>query len=162
MMTLTFISVIIMCLAFIALIIFVAFFLGHVEMLFGFGKETKETQATIVGFISRGHDDYLNPKTAHPIVEYYNEFTGQTVKKELFNSGVLSAKDAVTKGEKSRVSSMGDTVLVQYTPKKVRVIDPRFVSPNKFKIIRYLIPIAASIAVGFLGFILLAISIIAQ
>ncbi|MBQ2756691.1 MAG: hypothetical protein IJF27_08460 [Oscillospiraceae bacterium] len=162
MMTLTFVSVIIMSLAFIAIIIFTAYFLGHVEMLFGFGGETKETQATVVGFISRGHDEFHNPKTPQPIIEYYNEFTGRNERKELFNSGVVAVKSAVTKNEKSRICIVDDKVLVQYTPKKVRVIDSRIVTPNKFKLARYLIPIAASVTVGIIGCLLLVVSIIAQ
>lgn len=159
-MELIFLAVLILCSCFIFFLIFLFCFLGHIEFLFGFQKDTKETTATVVGFITRGLDTPDDPASAHPILEYYNAFTGQTVRKELINSGMLAAKDARFKKEKRAVVQAGEQVNVQYTAKKVRVIDPRFVSPRKYKVSTYLIPIVVCIAVGLVGFVLLVISIL--
>lgn len=159
-MSLTFIGVLTMSVALIFLIISVSYLLGHADMIFGFENETKETDAIIKKFITRGMDTIDNPKGAHPIIEYYNEFLGQYIEKEMFNSGIIASKDAAFKNEKQRVANIGDKVKVQYTAKKVRVIDSKFVTPNKYKIARFVIPIIASIVCGFIGFLMLIISII--
>ena len=159
-MTLTIIGVFVISIAFIFFIIFLSYFLGHVDALFGFKTETKETEATLKRFITRGLGTIDRPKGANPVIEYYNDFLGQNVEKELFNSGILASKDAAFRREKERVANIGDKIKVQYTAKKVRVIDSRFVTPEKYKISRFIIPIIASVIVGFMGFVMLVISII--
>lgn len=159
-MALTFLSVLILCSCFILFLIFTMYFLGHIELLFGFQKETKETSATVVGFITRGLDTPDDPQSANPIIEYYNAFSGQTVRKEMFNSGMIAQKDAVFKKQKKAIVTVGERVTVQYTKKKVRVIDPRSVSPNTYKLSRYIMPLVACVVVAFIGFIMLVISIL--
>ena len=159
-MTLTGIAVLIICISFIMLIVALGVLLGHAEILFGFSGATKAAEAIVVGFITRGLDTPDDPQSANPILEYHNEFTGQTVRKEMFNSGMLAAKDAVFKKEKSRIVHAGDRVWIQYTPKKARVVDPKFVSPDRYKPIRYILPPVFCIAAGFAGFILLAVSVV--
>ena len=156
-MVLTLIAVLIMCGSFFGVIMSIAYFLGHIEILFGFNGETKETLATVVGFNTSVSAD---GEDRSPVIEYYNEYKGQTERKELFNSRMLAKKEALTKGEKQRVVNVGEQVKVQYTDKKVRVIDTTFVSPKMFHISWYIRPLIISVAVGLVGFILLVISIV--
>ncbi len=103
----TFLSVIIICISFIALIIFVNTFLRHMHLLVGFQKETKET----------------------------------------LNFGIPDL-------------NVNDTVKIQYTAKREQCVDERFIKPGRYIISNYILPIIASIFVGLIGSISLAISVI--
>ena len=158
-MVLTLIAVLIMIGSFFGVIMSIAYFLGHIEILFGFNGETKETLATVVGFNIYASDD-PGDRDYYPVIEYYNEYKGQTERKELFNSGMLAKQEALTKGQKQRIVNVGDQVKVQYTCKKVRVIDATFKSPKSFHISWYIRPLIISVVIGLVGFILLVISIV--
>lgn len=136
-----------MCISFIALLIFTTYFLAHIHMLTGFQKATKETYATVVQYISRGHDDFGNPHSYNAVIEYYNEYQKETVRKETLNFGIP-------------LLNIGDTVKIQYTATKERCTDERFIKPGRYRISKYVVPIAASVCVGFGGFVLLVISIV--
>lgn len=142
-----FIAVILLCVSFIFLLISVIYFLAHIGMLFGFQKGTKITEAKIVGNVSRGLDDYGNARSYCPIIEYYNEFQGKLVKKETLNFG-------------TPVLHTGEKVKIQYNTKAERCVDERFIKPGRYKISKYIVPIAVSASVGFAGFIILVVSII--
>ena len=156
-MNLTVFAVLIIVSCIIAFFLFASYFLAHADILFGFKNETKETEATIVAFMNRG----VGLETSvQPIIEYYNIFTGQTVRKEMFTSGLQAPKDYDSDNPKTGNVKLGERVKVQYTNKKVRVIDERFVSPDKFKLSRYIIPLIVCAALAFSGFVLLVFSIV--
>lgn len=103
----TVLSVMMMCISFIALIIFVNTFLGHMHLLVGYHKATKET---------------LN-----------------------FGIPDLNVNNPVKK---------------HYTAKREWCGDEHFVKPGRYNFSKYILPIIASIFIGRIGFISLAISVI--
>lgn len=155
-------SIWIMIIAFISFIIFVAYFLGHVEYIFGFKNETRKTEATLKRFVTRGHNTIDNPGSTYVVLEYYNSFLGKYVEKGMINCGILSPKEAIFKNEKQRVANVGDKIKVEYTKKRVRVIDPKFVKPNKYQLSRFIRPMIVSVSIGFVGFVLFIISILSD
>ena len=159
-MNLTVFAVLIIVSCIIAFFLFASYFLAHADILFGFKNETKETEATVVSFVIRGLGTPDNPTSVTPVIEYYNVFAGQTVRKEMFNSGLKAPKDYESDNPTMGNIKHGDCVKVQYTNKKVRVIDERFVSPDKFKLSRYIIPLIVCAALAFSGFVLLVFSIV--
>lgn len=77
-MVLESISFALLAVSFIGVMISVPFFLGNVETLFGFNGVTKEADATVIGFVTRGLGSVDSPSSDNPVIEYYNEFLGQT------------------------------------------------------------------------------------
>lgn len=152
----------IMIIAFISFIIFVFYFLGHVEYIFGFKNETNVTEATLKRFVTRGSGTTNDPISRTPVIEYYNAFLGKYVEKEMLNCGILAPKEAIFKNEKQRVANVGDKIKVEYTKKRVRVIDPKFVKPNKYKLSRFIKLMIASVSIGFVGFVLFIISFLSD
>lgn len=154
-------SVILLAIAFVGLIVSGMYFLAHAGMLFGFNGPTKITDATITRFHSHTrYEDGVKIDRTAPVIEYCNEFRGQQVEETIFNVGIYPARKATPKTDPKRIVSPGDTVKVEYTAKRVRVVDPRFVSEKTYRISRYVLPVVISAAVGFIGFVLLVIGIL--
>ena len=154
-------AAILIAIAFVALIVFGMYFLAHAGILFGFNGETKITDATIIRFHSHTrYEDGIEVNRTAPVIEYYNEFRGQTVEEMLLNVGIYPPNKATAKTDPKRIARPGDTIKVEYTAKRVRVVDPRFVSGKTYRISRYVLPVVISAGVGFIGFVLLVICIL--
>lgn len=154
-------AAILLVFALIAFFICGVFFLSHAGILFGFNGETKFTDATILRYHSHTHyEDGIVHKHTAPIIEYYNEFLGKAVEKMILNTGIYPSAEATGKHAPKHFACPGDTLKVEYTAKRVRVVDPRFVSEKTFQVGRYLTPLLISGGVGFLAFVLLVICIL--
>ena len=157
----TIFAVLLMAIAFVALIVFGMYFLAHAGMLFGFNGQTKITDATIAKFYSHTrYEDGAKINHTAPIIAYHNKFLGKTVEKMITNTGICPPNKATPKTDPKRIVHPGDTVKVEYTTKRVRVVDPRFVSEKTYRISRYVLPVVISAGVGFIGFVLLVICIL--
>ena len=157
----TIFAVLLMAIAFVAILVSGMYFLAHAGILFGFNGQTKITDATITRFYSRTHyEDGVKINHTAPVIEYHNEFLNQTVEKMITNVGICPPNKATAKTDPKRIARPGDTVKVEYTAKRVRVVDPRFVSGKTYRISRYVLPVVISAGVGFIGFVLLVICIL--
>ncbi|MGN0326202.1 MAG: hypothetical protein ACI4DW_07810 [Lachnospiraceae bacterium] len=138
-------SIFVMCISGVGLIITLAYFAGHFTYLYGF-ENSRETIAIIKEFY---HDYEVSyERNDEPILEYYNEFTGKTVQKQLMNTKLSSAN-----------ASVGDLIRIQYTSKKERIIEPKYITENTYRIQKYITPLLICAIVCFISFILLIISI---
>ena len=154
-------AVILIAIAFIAVLVSGMYFISHAGMLFGFNGDKKITDATITKFHSHTrYEDGIKINHTAPIIEYHNEFLGRTVEKMISNIGICPPTKATAKTDPKRIVYPGDTVKVEYTAKRVRVVDPRFVSEKTYRISRYVLPLAISAGVSFIGFVLLVICIL--
>lgn len=89
--------------------------------------------------------------TYTPILEYYNEYLGKTIQKEFLNSGI---------GMKN--ASDGEKIKIQYTKNSERVVDERYTSKNKYKLMHYLTPIIITGIVQLIGFIIMVVGIMLE
>ena len=154
-------AVILIAIAFIAVLVSGMYFLAHAGILFGFNGETKITDATLTKYhCHTSYDDGVSITKTAPIVEYYNEFLGRSVEKMITNVGICPPNKATAKTDPKRIARPGDTVKVEYTAKRVRVVDPRFVSEKTYRISRYVLPVVISAGVGFIGFVMMVICIL--
>ncbi len=148
-MILTIIGTLIIVICGIALLIFIMYMLSNLRMIVAFKGEYKETEAIFMGFKSFGLGTVENPKTYTPILEYYNEYSGKTIRKEFLNCG-MNPNNASKK------------VKIQYTEKTERVIDEKYTSKNQYKIMHYLTPIIITGIMGIIGFTILVAGIILE
>lgn len=156
-----FFAVILISIAFIAVLVSGMYFLSHAGMLFGFNGQTKIADATITKFYSHTrYEDGAKINRTAPIIAYHNEFLGKTVEKMITSTGICPPNKATPKTDPKRIVYPGDTVKVEYTPKRVRVVDSRFVSEKTYRVSRYVLPVVISAGVGFIGFVLLVICIL--
>ena len=144
----TIVCIFVMCISGLGLIITLAYFTGHVRYLYGF-ENSRETIAIIKEFY---HDYEVSYESNNePILEYYNEFTGKTVQRQLTNTNISSTN-----------ATVGDLVRIQYTSKKERVIEPKYITENTYRIQKYITPPLVCAIVGFLSFAFLIISILLE
>lgn len=148
-MGLTILGVLIIVINGLALLMFIVYMLSHLRMIVAFKGEYKETEAIFKGFKSYGLGTVENPKTYTPILEYYNEYSGKTIKKEFLNCGL----------DQNNVS---ETVKIQYTEKTERVVDQRYTPKNKYKLMHYLTPIIVTGIVQIIGLIMLVAGIMLE
>lgn len=146
MFILTIVSSSILCLSAIGLFLSLACFLGHASYLYGF-EHSRETTAVIVTFHYDPEFGYR--ASGSPIIKYYNEFTGKQVQKELINTSVSSAN-----------ASIGDMVRIQYTPKKERIWDKKYITEQTYNSQKYIKPMQICILTGLFGFAALIFSIL--
>lgn len=141
-------SILVMCISGVVLIITLVYFAGHFTYLYGF-ENSRETIAIIKEFY---HDYEVSYESSgEPILEYYNEFTGKTVQKQLMNTNISSAN-----------ASVGDLVRIQYTSKKERIIEPKYITENTYRIQKYITPPLICAIVCFISFVFLIISILLE
>lgn len=159
-MDLTIIGVLIIVICGIALLIFIMYMFAHLRMIVAFKGEYKETYATLVGFRGRGLGTPDNPIRYTAILEYYNEYSEKTIKKEFLNSGILHPSEGITSNEIARRAKMGEKIKIQYTKNSERVVEERYGFKNKYKLMHYLTPIIITGTIQIIGFILLMFGII--
>lgn len=148
MQLVTICSISIMCISGIFLIITLAYFLAHVTYLYGF-ENCRETIAVIKDFAYDYEVSYAN--SGQPILEYYNDFTTKIVRKQMMNTRISSSNACV-----------GDHIKIQYTNKKERVIEPRYVTENTYKVQKYITPPLICALICFISFVVLISSILLE
>jgi len=162
-MNMTIIAVLIFAVSFITTLLFGIILISKLRTVIGFNN-SKIAEATIIdfkGYTSHSNDVAIGDITTHsPIINYFNEFLNDNIERVLVGSGIIHPDDAITNNEKHRVANVGDKVKIEYTDKKERVIDERFVSRNKYKLFNVILPLMISIFMMFVSIILLIISII--
>lgn len=159
------VSVIVMLTAFVCTLIHVGRFLCSIGDIFGFGGETKCTEAILTGYRGMGLGTVDSPRRATPIVKYYNEFIGEYVSESVSHTNMVSPDDLAKwyrkkLERKGIIVAKGEKVQVEYTAKRVRVIDPRFVNLDCYKIATYVKPVILSAIAGFVGFVILVVTVV--
>ena len=121
-MDLTIIGVMIMALALVAGLICLMYFLAYAGMIFPFrGGDYRETEATLVGYVCRGLGTADNPRSTTPRLRYYNEYRGEWVEREFFNSGLpVPREHARGRRRPPNPLAAGETVRIQYTRRAAR------------------------------------------
>lgn len=153
----------IMLIALFTGIFFIMYLFAHAHLLFPFRSGYQEGEAEIVRFSvsNTNNDSSLTEPDRQPVFRYYNTYQQKTVEQEILNSGILSPDDRLLfPKERQRAAEVGTMVAVQYTPKAVRVVDERFVSPHKkYSLMRYVAPIIICLVCGIFGAMMLMIGI---
>ena len=148
-MGLTILGVLITVINGLALLMFIVYMLSHLRMILAFKGEYKETDAIFMGVKGFGLGTVEDPKTYEPILEYYNEYSGKTIRKVFLNSGMNQ-------------NNVSETVKIQYTEKTERVVDERYTPKNKYKLMHYLTPIIVTGIVQVIGFIMIVVGIMLE
>ena len=163
-MDLTIIGVMIMALALVAGLICLMYFLAYAGMIFPFrGGDYRETEATLVGYVCRGLGTADNPRSTTPRLRYYNEYRGEWVEREFFNSGLpVPREHARGRRRPPNPLATGEQVKIQYTRRAARVSDPRFVTGKKYSLARVLVPVLVCAALLWVGFVVLAAGILSD
>ncbi|MGN0495588.1 MAG: hypothetical protein ACI4GW_05120 [Lachnospiraceae bacterium] len=141
-------SILVMCFSGMGFILTMAYFFGHCTYLYGF-ENSRETTAIIKEFYRDYSVSYES--SSEPILEYYNEFTQKKVRKQLMNTKVSSSNAYV-----------GDRIRIQYTDKKVRIIEPKYITENTYKKQKYIIPPLICAIAFFVSFCFLILSILLE
>lgn len=142
MFIMTVIGGIIMMLSLIVGILFLVYMLAHIGMILPFRDEYKETEALLKGFVYTDSEYSSEPSSSGPVLSYYNMYREETVEKLFMNSGIRSPQEKnITGSQKMRAAEIGEKIKIQYTKNFARIIDERYVSPNKYKLNRYLTPV---------------------
>ncbi len=139
-------------------VIFLQYMLAHIGMIIPFRGEYKETEALLKHF--HIYEESSIDTSSAPVLSYYNMYRGETVVKIFMNSGIYSPSDKTVYKSKSNVAQIGEKIKIQYTKNFERVIDERFVSPNKYKLSRYLTPVIISFVCSAIGGISLIVGIV--
>ena len=139
--------------------------MSNISKLFGY-ENSKITEAVVLGYKGYFHIDSdigAAWSSYHPVVEYYNEFLNEKVTKQIVGSGfdydVNHNKKNESHDTQCKVEA-GEKVKIEYTKKRVRVIDERFIKHNRYNVLRYIIPPIIGLFVVLLSFVLLIISIL--
>lgn len=111
----TIISLLLACVSLISLIVLFAYWIGHASYLHGF-ENSRETFAIIKEFRNQS---YYYKAYSEPMIEYYNEFTEKKVMRIMENTKINSNN-----------SRIGDTVKIQYTATKERIIDQKYTAKD--------------------------------
>lgn len=161
MFTTTVIGGIIMMFSLIIGIFFLVYMLAHIGMILPFRGEYKETEALLKGFVYTD-DEYSSKRSSSgPVLSYYNVYREENVEKLFMNSGIRSPHEKnITESQKMRVAEVGEKIKIQYTKNFARVIDGRYVSPNKYKLSRYLTPVIICLSGVIIGAVLLVVGIL--
>ncbi len=161
-MDLTIVGVMIIALALVGGLIFLLYFLAYAGMIFPFrGGNYQETEATLAGYVCRGLGTADNPRSTTPKLRYYNEYRGEWVEREFFNSGLPVPRErARGRREPPAALSTGAPVRIQYTRRAARVSDPRFVTERKYSLSRVLVPLLLCAALLWVGFVVLVVGIL--
>lgn len=157
--------VIIMSVLAIFLIVAVTILIAHAKYLFGYSGETRETDAVIKMY----HRTWkLDPDTgadytaSAPIIEFYNEFTGKTMECDMLNSRIQDPYTAETPKQKQMAVNVGEKVRIQYTSKRARLIDERFVddADKLYDAKKYVFPVVVLIIAELILLVLLCVNIV--
>lgn len=138
-------SILVMCFSGMGFLLTLAYLGGHFAYLYGF-ENSRETIAVIKEFYRNCDVSYESG--GEPILEYYNEFTQKTVKKVMLNTNVSPSN-----------ASVGDLVRIQYTDKKERIIEPKYITENTYRTQKYTTPplICAIVFLISLGLLVLSV-----
>lgn len=151
----------IMMISLFAGIFFLVYMLSHISMILPFRGEYKETEALLKRFVYTDNEYSNERSSSGPVLSYYNMYRGENLEKYFMNSGILSPFDKhLTESQKMRVAEVGEKIKIQYTKDFVRVIDERYVSPNKYKLNRYLTPVIICFSGIIVGAALLIVGIL--
>ena len=163
-MDLTFIGVLILCLSLVGGLICLMYFLAFAGMIFPFlGGDFRETEATLTGYVRRGLGTADSPRSTTPRLRYYNEYRGEWVEREFFNSSLpVPSEGGRGRRKPSNALATGAQVRIQYTRRAARVSDPRFVRARKYSLARVLVPVLVCAALLLVGLVLLVAGILYQ
>ena len=146
---------------------FLIMFLGGLSETTGFNN-AKETYAKVERYESFGDSVHLEGggtvhwTTYDPVLVYFNEFNNHYEEKKLFNACIRPSYGSTSDSKKTGIVNEGEVVKIQYTATKLRIVDERFVKPNRYNLLHCATPLIISSIICVISFIILVSLILSE
>ena len=138
--------------------------LAQLRYIKGF-DDAKETYAKILYWEHTSEldeDVHVRITYSFPVLGFHNDFTNQYEEKVDYRANIMPKSEARFEFEKKHAVETGEELKIQYTPKKIRIVDERYIAPNEYDLYHCAKPLIISSILWLISAIILVVLILSQ